>query len=152
MIPGLAACLCVMLLQLTAQHHTRTPRSREFNFGGPSFYVGAHARRGDGVLFMNSFFRKAELGYPAQFRRASDFALAVAPETAASYQGVNKPFATIRPLMLSHRRIWVIGYRPSRQLRAGAFREESMMLLRDFTRVTLHGYRGIWLSLWVRRG
>jgi len=151
LVPGVAVLLCTLLLQLQAQHNTRTPMSREFNFGGPSFYVGAHARTGDGVLFLSSFYRKAELGYPEEFRKTSDFALAVPPVVAASYQGINKPFTAIRPLMFRYRRIWVIGERPSRGLPAGAQRKESLLLLRQFTRVTVRGYKGIWLTLWIRR-
>jgi len=148
-VPGVAVCLCTLLLQLHVQQGIRTPASRAFNFGGPAFYVGAHARRGDGVLFMNSFYRKAELGYPEQFRKTSDFALAVSP-VDAPYQGIDKPFPAVRRLMLRHRRIWVIGYRPSPLLPAGPLRQESLVLWHDFIRVKVLGYRGMWLSLWIR--
>jgi len=151
LVPGAAVCLCAALLQLQVQHDIRTPASRAFNFGGPAFYVGAHARRGDGVLFMSSFYRKTELGYPEQFRKTSDFALAVSA-VDAPYQGIDKPFPAIRRLMLAHRRIWVIGYRPSPRLPAGLLREESLVLWRHFTRVRVRGYRGVWLTLWIRRG
>jgi mannosyltransferase len=150
LVPGLAVCLCTMLLQLRVQHDYRTPESRSFNYGGPAFFVGAHAHRGDGVLFMSSFFRKAELGYPAQFRDTTDFALAVSP-VLAPYQGINKPVSVILPLMLAHRRIWVIGDVPSPALPAGELRAESQLLLQDFTRVRVQGYRGMWLTLWIRR-
>jgi mannosyltransferase len=150
LVPGLAVCLCTALLQLQVQHGYRTPASRSFNFGGPAFYVGSHARRGDGVLFMSSFYRKAELGYPEQFRDTSDFALAVSP-VLAPYQGINKPLSAVIPLMLAHRRIWVIGYLPSPALPAGAMRQESQLLLQDFSQVKARSYRGMWLTLWVRR-
>jgi mannosyltransferase len=150
-VPGVAVCLGVLLLQFAAQRGVRTPESRAFNFGGPSFYVGAHADRADGVLFMDSFYRKAELGYPGEFRMTSDLALAVPPAVTASYLGANKPFAAVRPLMLSHRRIWVLGYLPSPGLPAGLLREESLVLRHDFTRVMVRGYRGIWLTLWVQK-
>src|SRR5258708_5143815 len=84
-LPGVAVCLCALLLQLTAQRGARTPESRAFNFGGPSFYLVAHAHRSDGVLFMDSFYRKAELGYPDEFRKTSDLALAIPPAATASY-------------------------------------------------------------------
>jgi mannosyltransferase len=150
LVPGLAVCLCALLLQLGVQRGFRTPESRSFNYGGPAFYVGRHAQRGDGVLFMSSFYRKAELGYPEQFRKTSDFALAVSP-VDAPYQGVDKPFSAILPLMLRRRRIWVIGDLPSPTLPAGELREESQALLQYFVRVRVRGYRGVWLTLWVRR-
>jgi mannosyltransferase len=150
LVPGVAVCVCVLLLQLSAQRGARTPESRAFNFGGPSFYVGTHAHRGDGVLFMDSFYRKAELGYPDEFRKTSDLALAGSPSATASYVGANKPFAAIRPLMLRYPRIWVIGYLPSPGLPAGTLRGESLVLRHDFRRLVVRGYRGIWVTLWVR--
>jgi mannosyltransferase len=150
LVPGLAVCLCTLLLQLQVQHDYRTPQTRAFNFGGPAFYVGSHAHRGDGVLYMSSFYRKAELGYPQQFRKTSDFALAV-PPLDVPYRGINKPLPAVLPLMLARRRIWVIGYLPSPALPAGAMRTESQVLLQDFIRVTARSYRGMWLTLWVRR-
>jgi mannosyltransferase len=149
-VPGIAVCVCAALLQLQAQHFYRTPGSRAFNFGGPAFYVGAHAQRGDGVLFMSSFYRKTELGYPDQFRETSDFALAV-PPLDAPYQGIDKPLPTVLRLMPGYPGIWVIGYVPSPTLPAGALREESQVLMQDFTRVELRGYQGVWLTFWVCR-
>jgi mannosyltransferase len=148
--PGLAVCLCTLLLQLQVQHGYRTPQSRSFNYGGPAFYIGSHAHLGDGVLFMSSFFRKAELGYPQQFRKTSDFALAVSP-VVAPYQGINKPLPAVLSLIRARQRIWVIGDLPSPALPAGALRAESQVLLQDFIRLKARGYRGMWLTLWVRR-
>jgi mannosyltransferase len=149
--PGLAVCLCFALVQLAAQRSARTPGSREYNFGGPSFYVGAHARSGDGVLFMDTFYRKAELGYPRDFAKTSDFALAVSPAAAGSFRGIDKPFTAIQALLPSYQRIWVVGDRPSPSLPAGLPREESQLLYDDFTQVFLRHYKGIWLTLWTRR-
>jgi len=150
LVPGLAVCLCTLLLQLQVQHGYRTPPSRSFNFGGPAFFIASHAHRGDGVLFMNSFYRKAELGYPQQFRDTTDFALAVSP-VLAPYQGIDKPLPAVLSLMRARRRIWVIGDIPSPALPAAALREESQVLLQDFMRLRAQSYRGMWLTLWVRR-
>jgi len=155
MVPGAVLCLCALLLQLPAQEHARLPASREFNFGGPSFYLAAHSRRGDAVLFMNSFYRKAELAYPAQFRRTSDIALAVPPAATASFTGTDKPLQEILPLLLARKRIWVIGRLPSLPsllLPPGPERAESLLLLSRYTRVTKHWYTNVCLSLWVRTG
>jgi hypothetical protein len=53
--------------------------------------------------------------------------------------------------MLSHPRIWVVGHRPSQRLPAGMLREESLILQDDFTQVVVRSYKGIWLTLWIRR-
>jgi hypothetical protein len=146
-----AVCACALLLQLGPLQRVRTPGSRLFNFGGPAQYVGAQAKQGDGILFFGSFFRKARLGYPGDFRKTADFALAVPPVVADPFRGIDKPVSAVQPLMLTYQRIWVIGSRPSASLPAGAARDESMVLLRDFSRVAAHGYRGMSVTLWVRR-
>jgi mannosyltransferase len=150
-IPGVAVVACTLLLQLGNQRATRSPDSREFDFGAPAFYVAGHSHPGDGVLFFNSFFRKAELGYPAQFRNTRDFAQAVSPAVAAPYQGINKPVAVIDRLMLSYHRIFVIGYVPSGRL-SDPWREESRQLHRYFKDVASRHFRGMWVTVWVRRG
>jgi len=149
--PGAVVCVGTLLLQLAPQHQVRTPASREYNFGGPAFYLAAHARPGDGVLFFGPFYRKAELGYPAQFRATRDIAEAVSPAVARPFKGIDKPFAAVRPRMLAGQRIWVLGMRPSAALPAGPEREESAVLQRYFSRTVVRGYRGMWLTEWVRR-
>ena len=67
-VPGVVVCVLALVLQLAPQQRVRTPQSRLFDFGGPSRYLAAHARPGDGVLFFSNFFRKARLGYPADYR------------------------------------------------------------------------------------
>jgi hypothetical protein len=143
--------VCALVLQLVPQQRVRTPGSRLYNFGGPAFYLDAHARPGDGVLFFGSFYRKAELGYPAEFHDTSDFALAVLPAVAAPFGGIDKPFAAVRPLMLARSRIWVVGNQPSASQPAGSLREESGVLQDDFSRAVERPYKGVWLTLWVRR-
>ncbi len=150
-VPGVAVCLCALLLQLAPQHAIRTPRSRLFDFGGPSRYVGAHAQRGDGVLFFTSFYRKARLGYPADFRKVSDFAMAVPPVRTGNFQGRNKPFEITGPLMLDFRRIWVIGTVPSLRRSPGPLRQESKVLLDRFSLAATRHFRNIVVTLWQRR-
>jgi mannosyltransferase len=147
--PGVVVCVLALVLQLGAQQRVRTPGSRQFNFGGPAQFVSTHARPGDGVLFFTAFYRKAELGYPGDFRRLSDFAVAVTPAQAGTFQGINKPAAVVRPLMLSYRRIWVVGRRPSASL-AGSYGVESGALARNFSLSTVRHYRGMVLTLWIR--
>jgi mannosyltransferase len=150
-VPGLVVCLCALLLQLGPQHRIRTPQSRGFDYGGPSAYVGDSARAGDGVLFFNAFFRKAELGYPRDFRKTTDFALAVPPVRAGTFQGRDKPLAVTRPLLLGYRRIWVIGRVPSPQLRSVAFSAESRELESRFSLIAERHFRGMTVTLWLRR-
>ncbi len=150
--PAAVVCACALVLQLGVQQRLRTPVSRLYDFGGPSRYVAAHARDGDGVMFFNPFFRKAELGYPSDFARVSDFALAVRPVRSGTFTGVDKSLAATRPLMLAQPRIWVIGRLPSpTRLGTVALRAESAVLLDHFTLAAKRHFRGMYVTLWVRR-
>jgi mannosyltransferase len=150
-IPGAAVCVLALVLQLAPQHFIRTPESRQFDFGGPSRYLAARAQPGDGVLYSDTLFRKAELGYPADFRNVTDFAVARTPLQAGNFRGTDKPFDLTRPRMLTYRRIWVIGARPSASAASGLFRQESALLQSDFSPGASHRFRGIVVTLWIRR-
>ncbi len=100
-VPGVVVCALALLLQIGPQQRIRTPDSRAYDFGGPSRFVGAHAQTGDGVLFFGTFYRKARLGYPQDFTKTSDFAMAVSPQQAGNFRGRDKPF---RPRRAAHAR------------------------------------------------
>jgi len=148
---GAIACVGVLVFQLHAQHRARTPETRQFDYGDPAFYIGAHARPGDGVLFFNSFFRKARLGYPHQFRDTTDFAMAVSPQRSGTLNGFDKPFSVVGPLMLTYQRIWVVGRAPSVHVSSAAIRAEGELLMRDFTLAAERHFQGVVVTLWVRR-
>jgi mannosyltransferase len=148
---GAVVCLCVLIFQLGPQHRARTPETRQFDYGDPAFYVGAHARPGDGVLFFNSFFRKARLGYPQDFKDTKDFAMSVSPLASGTLNGFDKPFSVVGPLMLSYQRIWVVGRAPSTHVSSASIRAEGELLMRDFTLVAERHFKGVVVTLWLRR-
>jgi len=150
-LPGLVLCAGLLVSQLGPQHQIRTPGSRHYDFGGPSRYIGANARKGDGILFFGTLYRKAELGYPADFGDTTDFAMAVSPLRAGDFRGSDKPFSLTGPLMLRYRRIWVYGLRPSLNIPPGPLHDESLELFRYYTLAGVHHYHDITVTLWVRR-
>ncbi len=150
-VTGVAACLGVLVFQLTPQHRARTPLTRQFDYGDPAFYIGAHARPGDGVLFFNSFYRKAELGYPYQFRDTTDFALAVTPQKSGTLNGFDKPFSVVGPLMLTYQRIWVVGRAPSARVSNPAISAEGKLLMSRFRLVVERKFKGVVVTLWQQR-
>jgi mannosyltransferase len=149
--PGVVVCVLVLLAQIGPQQRVRTPESRAYDFGSASRFVGAHAHPGDGVLFFGTFYRKARLGYPRDFTKVSDFAMAVSPQQAGTFRGRDKPFRLIEPLILQHDRIWVIGKEPSDRLPPGEYQAESMELRTNFVLVLTHRFRGMVVTLWQRR-
>jgi mannosyltransferase len=150
-VPGLVLCAGLLVFQLGPQQHIRTPGSRAYDFGGPSHYIGANARKGDGILYFGTLYRKAELGYPGDFPDTTDFAMAESPRKAGNFRGRDKPFTLTGPLMLHYRRIWVYGLRPSLKIPPGPLRDESIELFRDYTLAGVHRFKGITVTLWVRR-
>jgi mannosyltransferase len=150
-VPGVAVCVCALVLQLGPLRHFRTPGSRLFNFGGPSQYVGVHARQGDGVMFFGNLFRKARLGYPGDYTKTTDFGVAESPQQAGSFRGTDKKFPAVYPLMLEYQRIWVIGHVPSRRLPDPLLRAESVVLKQRFRRIAERRFKGIVVTLWQRR-
>jgi mannosyltransferase len=150
-LPGVAVCVCVLVLQLGPQHRIRIPASRLFNFGGPSHYVGAKAHPGDGVMFFDNLFRKAELGYPDDYTKTTDFGMAESPAQAGSFRGRDKTFPAVHPLMLEYQRIWVIGQVPSPRLREPLLRAESVVLKQRFRLVAERHFHNIVVTLWQRR-
>jgi mannosyltransferase len=150
-VPGVLVCVLALVLQLAPQQRVRTPQSRLFDFGGPSRYVAANARPGDGVLFFSNFFRKARLGYPADYRKASDFAMAQSPAAAGNFQGRDKPVAAVESLMTGYQRIWVVGRSPFAHLTAGPVRAEAGVLTSHFSLAAQRHFKGISVTLWVRR-
>jgi mannosyltransferase len=149
-LPGIAACVLALALQLGPDQRVRTPQSRAYDFGGPSRYVGAHAQAGDGVLYFDTFFRKAELGYPQDFTKVTDFAVAVPPRRAGNFRGTDLSFPATLQLMLGYQRIWVIGVQPSGNLRASLLRQQSQALAQHFTRIDIQYFRGMTVTLWQR--
>jgi mannosyltransferase len=150
-LPGAALCVLALALQITPDQGIRTPQSRAYDFGGPSRYIGAHARRGDGVLYFDTFFRKAELGYPADFTKVADFAEAQTPMQSGNFRGVDKSLAQTVPLMLRYQRIWVVGDEPSATLPTALMRGQSLTLAKRFTMVDVQYFKGITVTLWLRR-
>jgi len=150
-LPGVIFCVLALVLQLGGQHRARTPGSREFDYGDPAFYIGAHARNGDGVLFFSTFYRKIRYGYPRDFTKVADFAMAVSPQESGTYNGINKPFPVVRSLMLTYRRIWVVGRAPSAHVPSPAIGGEGELLLSRYTRVAQRHFKGMVVTLWLRR-
>jgi len=149
-VPGAVVCVLALLLQLGAQHRIRTPQSRAYDFGGASRLVAAHARQGDGVLYFGTLFRKAELGYPTDFAKVTDFGVAQTPLQAGTFRGTDKTFGQTLPLMLNYQRIWVIGLKPSAALPAGLLREESVALQDHYSLILNRRFKGMDVTLWQR--
>ena len=150
-VPGVVVCVLALVLQLAPQHRVRTPQSRLFDFGGPSSYLAAHARPGDGVLFFSNFFRKARLGYPADYRNVSDFALAQSPAAVGNFQGRDKPIGVVQSLIPGYQRIWVVGRSPFAHFTAGPVQAEDAALTSHFSLAAKRHFKGIFVTLWVRR-
>jgi hypothetical protein len=70
---------------------------------------------------------------------------------AGTFRGVDKSFAQTLPLMLRYQRIWVVGDQPSATLPTALLRSESDTLAKRFSMVDIQYFKGITVTLWVRR-
>jgi hypothetical protein len=77
--------------------------------------------------------------------------MAVSPEKAGNFNGVDKTFAAVEPTMLTYRRIWVLGRLPSAHVINPSIAAEGQLLLSSYRPVFERQYKGMILSLWVRR-
>ena len=151
-VPGAALCLFALLLQLPAQDTPACPPAAS-STSAAVLLPGGALPPGDAVLFMNSFYRKAELAYP--------------PSSAGS--ATSRSARPRRGVVRGHRQAPAgdhsaharpeadLGDRappslPSLRLPAGPQRAESLILLRHYTRVTKRWYTNVCLTLWVRAG
>jgi mannosyltransferase len=148
--PGIVVCVAVFAAQLAPQQSIRMPRSRLFDFNAPARYIGANARPGDGVLFFDTFFRKDRLLYPRDFANTDDFGQAHSPVQEGTFRGTDKAFRKVRPLILDHSRIWVVGMAPSDHLATWLLTQQSRELMRYFVLVSTRHFRGIDVTLWRR--
>ncbi len=148
--PPRCCASCLLVLQLGAQRLDRTPASREFNFGGPSAYLAAHARPGDGVLYFGAFYRKARLGYPQDYRNLADVGLAVTPQASGTFQGTEANWSVTGPALLHYQRVWTVGRPPRAPYPPGLLRAQARELDADYTFARRAVFRGVIVTLWVR--
>jgi mannosyltransferase len=153
-LPGVALCAVVLLGQLSTQRAMRLPE-RNADYGPLVDYLAATSRPGDGVLFLDAYYRKIELAYPTNFRHVEDFALARTPAEVGSYRGRLRSFSSIRARLLAHDRVWTIG--PSlRRARhkagaGGGLASGQQALLQSHFRLQTHRRFGpVVLDLWQR--
>lgn len=105
-------CLAAGVLQWPAQRDLRTVASRHQDLAGAAAFLAAHARPGDGVLFLPRTIRSTELGYPGPFRALTDLAAARSPAASGTLTGVDRPSAQVFRAMDASPRIWVVGEYP----------------------------------------
>jgi mannosyltransferase len=148
-LPALGVINAIFLIQIPAAQYIRSPDSRLRDFGAASHYLSDHARPGDGVLFFSDYFRLMELGYPEDFRNLRDIAAAQSPLASGTFRGVDAPFLTVAPRILSHDRIWVVGHAPFGELPTALDNEDRDLLVDDFRMVQVLPFHGVTVTLWV---
>jgi mannosyltransferase len=103
-----ALCVAVFAGQLADQQNQRKPISRG-GYGEVAAFVEAHARPGDGLVFVETYFRKIRLAYPHRFRKVTDLPIDETPAQVGDFRGTDLPIGRARPLLLAHARIWTVG-------------------------------------------
>lgn len=150
-VPGIAVLLFTFVVQIPTAQMIRTPDSRLRNFGATARFINSNSLPGDGVLFISSFFRLAELGYPHDFRNLRDVALEESPRASGTFRGIELPFDSAAPRILSRDRIWLIGHGPYGPLPSTLYDEERDLVVRHYQLQRYVQFQGTTVTLWVRR-
>jgi mannosyltransferase len=108
-LPSLALAALLVVAVSPAQRAVRLPWSRVDNLRRASAIIGARARAGDAVLYVDANARAVSLGYPAPFRRLADIALARSPVATATLLGTEVGPAVLASRFATVARVWVIG-------------------------------------------
>ena len=145
-----AALVAVLLAQLSWQSYDRTPDSQQSSYWHAAQVIGSQARRGDGVLFLDSFYRKVWMGFPRQFRDTTDFAMLQSPAVTGDFRGSNRPGAQLPRLMLGYHRIWSIGEAPWDYLHPGPMFGARTVLFNHFRIVEQAEFESVFVTLWVQ--
>jgi mannosyltransferase len=149
-----ALCVAVFAAQLGAQLRERAPISRG-GYSEVAAFVAAHARSGDGLLFVQNYFRKIRLAYPYRFRKVTDVPIAVTPTQAGDFRGTDLPIGKSAPLLLAHRRMWTVGYwTPDGKVPDGEDGPAVMayrLVRAEYRPVSSARFGDLAVRLWVRR-
>lgn len=148
-------CAAVVLALVVAgwphQQVLRTPQGRPQDNAAASAYLAAHARRGDGILYLPAASGLAELAYAHDFANVANIATAVSPEASGTFYGIPKSFAGIRSAVLARDRVWEFsdngktGMSPRQNA-------ERRLLHRRFTLTLDRSFTGLRVMLWVQNG
>jgi mannosyltransferase len=107
-VAGPAGLAAIVVTALPAQASVRAPDGHGQNLRAISHFLGAHARRGDPVLFAGRYIRKIEIAYPAGYRGLRDISLGESAVQAGQPESMSVPPAVLRQRLLTVTRLWVI--------------------------------------------
>ena len=103
-----ALCVAVFAEQFADQQDQRDPISRG-GYGEVAAFVSAHAAPGDGVVFIQDFYRKIKLAYPERFRDVVDLTIDIPPAVTGDFWGRDLPLPELRSRLRNHHRVWTVG-------------------------------------------
>ncbi|MGW0822466.1 glycosyltransferase family 39 protein [Streptomyces sp. NPDC002845] len=105
---AVALVTCLLALQLPGQLAERTAGSRNDDQTAAARLIGAHARRGDAVVFVPATKRGVEYVYQREFSEVSDVLQVETPMAAGTLGGREANADEVRRLLEGHDRVWVI--------------------------------------------
>ncbi len=144
-----ALLIAVLGVGLPQQAANRTASGQPQDMNGASSFVSDHAHPGDAILYIPAAAALAPLGYPDDFTKVHNIALAQSARSSGRFYGVPKATPLILAQMLEYRRIWEVG-----PLDAGGISPrlaaERVTLKAHFHVSLEHSFRGMDDLLWVR--
>jgi len=107
-LAGALAIAGAFVFQLPEQRHERTTASRADNLGEVGAAAARMMRPGDAVMYLPAISRRAELGYPADFRGTRDMTLAVPGPESGTLYGTELSPEKVRAGFRGVDRLWVV--------------------------------------------
>ena len=157
-VPAVLAALLVIGMAVTGLRMQGVFRDPEIGHAedlrGTAAYVGAHARAGDGLLFVPDGeyrYRVLTQLYPESFDDLDDLALAEPAAASATLVGVQRSAAQVSAAMAASRRVWVVGG-PGALVAASPTDAATIAALRrGFRLESVHELRAFTVRLYVAR-
>ncbi|MCW2497080.1 MAG: hypothetical protein JWQ77_3004 [Jatrophihabitans sp.] len=140
---GVAVLATSLATQWPAEQRQHSTAGMPQDLLGEAAYISAHARPGDGIVFLPRSFYSAVLAYPRHFTEVRDLVLKHSPQASGSLYGTDKSRRAIVAAVDASPRVWLVGA----PLPVSSTRAELTPLINDFTVVSRHHVQGVTITL-----
>ncbi|WP_328876601.1 glycosyltransferase family 39 protein [Streptomyces sp. NBC_00287] len=147
---GFTLVACLLALQMPGQLVERGAGSRNDDQTAAARLIGAHAQRGDAMVFVPGTKRGVEYVYPRDFSKVSDVLLIETPTASGTLTGREAPVGEVRRLLIVHDRIWAIDRSGVAPDPTPAGRAKARVLRDEYRVVWAQSVTGLRVSLHVR--
>jgi len=148
---GFALIIGLLAVELPAHRAERTAASRNDDQTAAARLIGAHAQRGDALVFIPGVKRGVEYVYQRDFSQVTDVLQIETPMASGSLGGVDAAAGDIPRLLAGHDRIWVIDRSMLTPDGSTAGKIKAQVLRDDYRVSWTRTVTGLRVTLYVRK-